>query len=311
MSREKSTIVRPTPRPAPYPVRAGFGGLDRWAPDVAARIVEHLWFRLPAAPTTERRARRQPPGGHPFAINKDGVRVVGRIFGPDDAPTAVLVHGWGGWWQQLGAHVHPLLDAGYRVVAYDAPSHGDSPVGRHGSRSSTVLEIAGAYAAVLWQQGPADLVLAHSLGAMAAVWAHDRGSVAGAYAFLAPMASVAPTVDGFHQVLGMGRRTRQLLVQRVESRIGHRFADFDVEAIGCRLGTAGASPPLLCIHDLGDTETPAQGSVAITTAWPGGGLLLTEGLGHRRLLWDDHVVRQVAEFARAHRPSARTAPAVL
>ncbi len=310
MSQIKSTTVRPAVL-APSPVRAGFGGLERCAPDVAARIVEHLWFRLPAAPTTERRARRQPPGGHPLAINKDGVRVVGRIFGPDDAPTAVLVHGWGGWWQQLGAHVHPLLDAGYRVVAYDAPSHGDSPVGRHGSRSTTVLEIADAYAAVLWQQGPADLVLAHSLGAMAAVWAYERGSGAGAYAFLAPMATVNSAVDGFHQVLGMGRRTRHSLVQRVESRIGHQFVEFDVEAMGRRLGTADAAPPLLCIHDLGDPETPAQGSVAITTAWPGSDLLLTQGLGHRRLLWDDCVVRQVAEFARVHRPSARTGSAVL
>lgn len=40
--------------------------------------------------------------------------------------TILLVHGWGGYGLQLGAFVHPLLKAGYQVLAFDAPAHGNT-----------------------------------------------------------------------------------------------------------------------------------------------------------------------------------------
>ncbi|MEZ4682380.1 MAG: alpha/beta fold hydrolase [Caldilineaceae bacterium] len=42
-------------------------------------------------------------------------------------PTVLLVHGWAGRGSQLAPLVAPLVNAGYRVVAFDAPAHGDSP----------------------------------------------------------------------------------------------------------------------------------------------------------------------------------------
>jgi len=42
--------------------------------------------------------------------------------------------------------------------------------------------------------------------------------------------------------------------------------------------------PLFVIHDRGDAEIPWQHGMAITRAWRGADLLMTEGLGHRRIL---------------------------
>src|SRR5690606_14212134 len=217
-----------TPAAGPRPVRLAMAGLDSAAPAVAARIADYLWFRLPPRPSAARRERFTPPGGRPFVVRRRDLEVTGMVFGPEGAPTAHLVHGWAGWWQQLAAHVPALLDAGYRVVAHDAPSHGSSRPGRHGPRSTTLLEIADAFTAVVHQQGPADLVVAHSLGATATMWASRHGTVAGAYAFLAPMASLVPMLDWFEHVIGLGPATRPRLVDRVERRVGVPLTEFDI-----------------------------------------------------------------------------------
>ncbi len=47
--------------------------------------------------------------------------------GPHAAAAVLLVHGWDSRGSHLGAWVPPLLRAGVRVLAFDAPAHGDAP----------------------------------------------------------------------------------------------------------------------------------------------------------------------------------------
>ena len=319
MHPQKSTLVRfqsgdssaqspdlpwALPPRAPGPLRAVFRALDPVAPDLAARAVDHLWFRLRVPQPAARRRADTPAGGRPFVTaSSEGLHLHGQAYGPDDAPLAILVHGWAGWWQQLSAQVEPLLAAGYRVVAYDAPSHGSSPPGQYGPRSSRVMELADAYAAVARHHGSPDLVVAHSIGAMATLWAaRERGIVSEAYAFLAAAASVHPMVDFFRHTLALGPRTPGRVVQRVERRIGHRFADFEAPVLIRALQSIRPAPPLLAIHDRRDRMTPPQGTVDIGRVWPGSETVLTDGLGHNRLLREDSVVERVARFAVQHRP---------
>ncbi|WP_455604653.1 alpha/beta hydrolase, partial [Cellulosimicrobium funkei] len=101
-----------------------------------------------------------------------------------------LAHGWGGRRGQLGAFVEPLRAAGHRVVAFDAPSHGDSGPGRLGPRRSTMPELADALAAVVREHGEATAVVAHSLGTATTVLAVREGLPAGR------LENVAAIADG-------------------------------------------------------------------------------------------------------------------
>jgi pimeloyl-ACP methyl ester carboxylesterase len=206
------------------------------------------------------------------------------------------VHGWGGWWQQLAAHLQPLLDAGLCVVAFDAPSHGASDPGRLGPRSSTVVEMAEALTAVEREFGRATVVVAHSLGSMAALHARGLGLTADSYVLLAPPDSVDPMIARFSHILGVGPRTGEQLRRRVERRAGVPLAALDLVALARRIPTP---PPLLVIHDRSDRETLATGSLALAEAWTGSELVLTEGFGHRRLMWEPDVIGHVARFAAA------------
>ena len=275
---QKSTIVR------------SFGLLERFAPGLGARWAESLWFRIP--PARGRRDRLAPPG-RPFQVPVLGGMVAGETWG--EGPAVYLVHGWGGWRGQLDALVAPVTAAGYRVVTFDAPGHGDSDPGPEGPGRSSVLEFAAALSAVAAAHGPAAAVVAHSLGATATAFAMRDGLATDRAVFVSPMADPLPYTRAFATRLGFGERVRTRLVGRIERRVAMPMSAFAVPAIAGQVAT----PPLLLVHDRLDSETGWSDSAAIARAWPAARLVTTSGLGHRRILRDPAVVAEVAGFLTA------------
>ena len=275
---QKSTIVR------------SFTLLEWVAPAAGARWAEHLWFTVPA---TRGRRDRQADLGRPFQVRLHGRAVAGEAWGA--GPVVYLVHGWGGWRWQLDGFVAPLVEAGCRVVAFDAPSHGVSDPGPEGPGRSTILEFADALTAVVAEMGPAHAVVAHSLGATAAAFAIRGGLPVERAAFLAPMADPLPYTRTFAGRLGFGDRVRTRLVDRIERRVGLPLSAFDVPAMAGQSPT----PPLLLVHDRLDAETGWSDSAAIAAAWPRSRLVTTSGLGHRRILRAPAVIAEVTGFVAA------------
>ena len=134
---------------------------------------------------------RAPLDGRPLRITSaDGTELYGEAFGPDDAHTVVLAHGWTEQLAYWGPVIQRLRAQGLHVVAYDLRGHGRSHPGadgdyaldRFGEDLEAVLAAAGA-------GGDGDLatVVGHSLGAMSiAAWAehHDPRARARAAALL-------------------------------------------------------------------------------------------------------------------------------
>jgi pimeloyl-ACP methyl ester carboxylesterase len=286
---EKSTIVRSPRSPRiPVTVRAAFRGLELLAPAVGARWAYRLWFivppnggpiRLPVEP------------GHRFVVTLRGRRIVGRHWGT--GPRAIyLVHGWGGRAAQLTAFVQPLVAAGFSVVAFDGPSHGDSDPGSWGPRRSTLLEQAEALSAVVTRHGVPYAVIAHSGGCAAVAYALRDGMHADRLVFLAPMAHPMDYSYQLAAALGFGARTRTRLVRRIEQTFGVPSAHFDIPPVAVSVDT----PPVLLVHDEDDTDTNLSESEAIRRTWPASRLVTTRGLGHHRILRDPDLVAQAVSF---------------
>lgn len=299
MYYRKSTNVRTYLSPLRGPlIRAAFASAEHLAPSVGAAAAERLWFRLPATTAHARRSRTSLPAGTPFTADVGGRDVRGTSWGSGDP--VYLVHGWGGWGQQLEAVVPPVVDAGLKAVVFDALSHGSSDPGRDGPSSTAVPEMVDSLRAVVALHGPARAIVAHSLGAMATAVALRDGLRADRVVFVSPAGSLYPTADYFGDLLGFGPRVKARLLARVERRILDRYqeplARFDVPAIGDALSIQGRAPHLLVVHDRHDAETPYSAAVAINEAWDRSTLRTTSGLGHRRILRDRHVVDEVSEF---------------
>lgn len=272
-------------------VPSAFAALEAAAPAIGARWAERLWFTVPRGA----RPGPQPTApGTELALTAAGTTIAGRAWGAAGHPVALLMHGWGGTKEQMSAFVDPLVAAGFEVVAIDGPSHGASGAGRDGPHRTTFLEFIEALEAVRTEFGPIDIVIAHSGGAMATVGALERGKLdANRLVFVAPFANVAPYTHVFAQRAGFAERTRRRMQRRIEQRIASRVEDWDIAAAAPRL----TSTPLLLAHDTADTQAPAADSRAIADAWPGAELLLTQGLGHNRILLDPGVVAAVVRFA--------------
>lgn len=283
----KSTIVR---------VRNGaIGAYFRYSelllPGPAGRVARKLWFTAPPRMA----ALPLPGGGEPFEVSAQGHAVRGHVWG-DAAPTrgaVYLMHGWGGRGAQFGAMVEPLVDAGHRVVLLDAPAHGDSDHGPAGPRRTHGVEFARALDAVFCRFGPAEAVVAHSLGTIATYlalrfgWLGTRRLV-----LIAPMVESRSLLDQFQAALGFGARTRRAFERAVLDWVGIPITEFDA-----RFQAAHLEPvPTLVITDRGDRRT-AYDDVADFAQSIGAPLVTTEGLGHRKILRDRHVIARVVEFA--------------
>lgn len=109
-------------------------------------------------------------------VAADGTALHAELFGPPDAPTVVLVHGWvcslEMWLYQVRA-----LSPDHRVVAYDLRGHAASEPAASGDYSMDVL--AADLDAVLGAcvpEGRRAVVVGHSMGAMSIVaWAGAHG----------------------------------------------------------------------------------------------------------------------------------------
>jgi len=121
----------------------------------------------------------EPPRGRTLDVTSpDGTRLCVEVFGAesDDAPTAVLAHGWTEnrtyWIHQIRA----LSEHGMRVIAYDHRGHGDSAAAASGDYSITRFgEDLEAVLGACEVRGDQTIVAGHSLGAMAVVgWAESH-----------------------------------------------------------------------------------------------------------------------------------------
>jgi pimeloyl-ACP methyl ester carboxylesterase len=123
---------------------------------------------------------RAPLHGRPLRITSvDGTELYAEAFGPDDADTIVLAHGWTEQLAYWGPVIKQLGRQHLRVVAYDLRGHGRSHPASDGDysleRFGEDLQAVLAAARAGGDRGPA-IVAGHSLGAMSiAAWAehHD------------------------------------------------------------------------------------------------------------------------------------------
>ena len=210
-------------------------------------------------------------------------------------PTVLLVHGWEGRGAQLGAFVDPLVAAGFRVVTFDAPAHGDSP-----GRQATLLEFADLVAALADRVGPLHGVVAHSFGAPGVALAFARGVEARAAVFVAPPVRMEDGARRFADLLGLTAEVRDGMRRYIARRVGISWEEIDGEALARRMTT-----PLLVVHDRDDDEVPLAAGATLAAAWPGARLRCTAGLGHRRVLRDAGVVQSSVDFIGQFTPEAR------
>ena len=254
------------------------------APLLAAHFASTLWYRPPRHRPPAREQALLARAQH-VCMHHVGKRIA--VYDWGKGPTVMLVHGWSGRGSQLGEFVEPLVAAGYRAVAFDAPAHGRSE-----GRDTTILEISEVILRLAADFSPVHAVIAHSFGVPCVLFALQQQGFARRVVALSTPATLEGLLEKFAGTLALSPRTVQIMRDMLVQRFGEDvWTRFSAQNMARSIGL-----PALIIHDRDDRDIPWQEGEAVARAWPRARFLRTEGLGHRRILRDPEVIDRVVRF---------------
>lgn len=243
---------------------------------VAPRLTGRICFFLMGMP----RSRKHKQEEHAFLATADlhfeninGTKTALYHWG-FRGPVVVLAHGWeshAGRWRKIAP---PLVQAGFQVVAIDAPAHG-----RSGGRRFTMVRYADVLRALLQRIGPVHAIVAHSVGGASSIWAMGAMSPAlrpQKAVILASFSHLQTIMDGARQKAGASDTLMQAMDAEIERITGARIEHYSLMRQAEKLGEVDT----LLIHDRHDRVTAVQESEKLHRAWPGARALFTEGYGH-------------------------------
>jgi esterase/lipase len=269
-------------------IQFGFNTIGRLFPKRAGEIA----FDLFCTPRTRARHKASDP-------LLESARVFEFLYGKQilkgyewgsGTRTILLVHGWESRGTALRTFVPALLAQGFRVVAFDGPAHGDSA-----GKRTNLLHFAGAVRAALRQAGEVHGIIAHSFGGASSVYALSQ---------LDPTLSVEKLVlvavpDSMHKVLNeaadtlkLPKTVRKEFLRLVENILQRPLAEVDLKNAYAQ----SKVKETLLVYDLLDPVVPISAGESIYEHWDEVTLLLSEGLGHYRLMKNPDLIERVARF---------------
>lgn len=226
--------------------------------------------------------------GNNYRLPFEGGELMVTTWG-SSGPTVLLMHGWGGSRAQMTGFVDPLLSAGYRVVAYDQPAHGDSD-----GKMTNLLEIAPTMDLIARHEGNFDVIIAHSFGTLITSYALVNRNF--------PPPSRLVYFGAFNQLMDSLPRFQIIsglpdeIIDGFRVMLYEHFGQGVLEAIVHENLAPQIDIPALMFHDVADNVTPVEDSRAIAQVWKSAQYIETEGLGHRGALQSKEIHEQVIKF---------------
>ncbi len=164
--------------------------------------------------------------------------------------------------------VVPLQEAGFRVLAFDAPAHGASP-----GRMTDALQYGEAIRVAIENNNPVVGVIAHSFGAtsMLLLLAEEPGLAIKAAVVNSPP-ELSVLIDIFADMLEFPESVLNGLRRNIQSRFGRPVEYFSLKNHIQSVTTSG-----MVIADRNDTLARFEDTQYLASKWPGARLLVTDG----------------------------------
>jgi pimeloyl-ACP methyl ester carboxylesterase len=265
----------------------GLSILARLFPRFAAEVALYIFTKPRRLPRPDWETRLIAQG----ALVRMRPTIWATEFGGSGDPVVLLVHGWEGRGSQLGKLVDPLVAAGFRVIAVDAPAHGLSP----GRRTNLALfardlvEIAKAEPAL-------HAIIGHSFGGMATALAVGLGAPIPRAVLVAAPSDMMRVVDAFLLSLGCPgllwpKNFREVFLQALD-----RWMDLPRETADLAAAVAKSATRALIVHDPRDRVVAFSNAERYVAFWPEAKLLPLEGSGHHAILKSPQFIQGVVDF---------------
>jgi len=264
-------------------IRSLFASVGKLLPHAAGRVAFWLWFRTYRVPAPAREARLLAEAAD-HSFQRDDKRIACWSWGK--GPRILLVHGWNGRGAQMGSFVKPLVKAGYRVMTLDLPGHGQTA-----GRRTDIFEVRDVLCDLNELHGPFDGVIAHSFGMPCVAAAVNAGLQTEAIISISAPSGFDSLLKHFAEYL----RLPPAIIADVERRLLAYVGPHFWKEFAKHYATSGEQRSLL-IHDNDDYVVPPSEARELIQHWPNAQLMLTSGLGHRRILKNRAVIKESISF---------------
>ncbi|SFJ36877.1 Pimeloyl-ACP methyl ester carboxylesterase [Myroides guanonis] len=199
---------------------------------------------------------------------------------------ALIIHGWNGRGTQLVTIANRLKKEGFTIVSFDAPGHGFSP--KNNSNMTEFIEIA---LFIQKEYGEFDVVIGHSLGGMSTINAIQRGLKAKKTVIIGSGDVVEDIIDDFVKQLHL----KSIIASKMKVRFENQFQQ-SMDSFCVHKSASQLTIPILVIHDEQDLDVPVLAAHSIYKHIKNGELMITQNLGHRKILGSKNVINRINNF---------------
>lgn len=302
LENPSSKVARPSKRVVPLSFQiAGIGLslISRLNREWVAEILSNLWFTVFKKSPKPWVKQFWQQADQRIELDLGDKSVPVYLWG--NGPLIVMMHGWSGSGTQYRKFIPVLVNAGYQLAVFDAPSHGSNP-----GKRSDLVEFSDALVSIQQQIGPVDTVIAHSLGAMATLVATHRGLDINHMVLLAPHLDVGAMFESYTTLLNLNK----YLTRRFHQVVGEQMADVMDHPDPWKMLTPAAllqeeAVPGLLVYDSADEEVSQQLFFDIGQQWKRATVIRSQGLGHNGLLKDTGIINRVLDYLNAGRVNHR------
>ena len=198
----------------------------------------------------------------------------------------LLVHGWSGRGTQLVKIADELLKNGFMTISFDAPAHGKSK-----GNSSIMIEFIASILEIEKQYGPFEFAIGHSLGGMSVLNAIKQNLKIKKAVIIGSGDIIQDIIDDFISKLRLNPEYGIKLRNHFEAKFGGKMDDYSAYKAAEK-----TEIPVLVIHDKDDDDVSVKAAYNIQKHLKQSEIMITEGLGHRKILGDENVIQKIKEF---------------
>ena len=207
------------------------------------------------------------------------------VYGYSDKKV-LLVHGWAGRRTQLFMLANKLLEQGFMVIAFDAPAHGKSS-----GKRTNMMEYITSINALEKEFGPFEAAVGHSFGGMALVNAVSQKNIFKSLVTIGAADKVEDILSNFIKNLGLKENLSRKLKSFLESKWNVKIANFAVN-----FSAKKVKIPTLVVQDITDGDVAVSCALNIRQNLENGKLLITNGLGHTKIIRDKKTTNKIVGF---------------
>lgn len=274
-------------------VRGGMTVLGTVAPPAAAEIGWRLWRNLGRPASVHPRDADVHGRAQRSDLEAAGQHIATYTWGAGPE-VVLLVHGWRSRASRFAALVRALESPGRTIVAFDAPGNGDSS-----GEYTTILDYAEIIRLLSARHGGFSAIVAHSFGVLSTFVAVREGARTDRIVGVSGMHAASQLFDEFSRQVALPARAQRGLRRRIERRTFRGVPDIWRRFVA-ELDPTDVGTPVLLVHDRRDPVVDVGQAELIADAHTGRvRVVLTQGLGHSRILADPSVLDEIRQFVDA------------